>query len=102
MTKEIERRIPALGGQAAEGDPIVHLKLFDPCGRWTYYATEYDPEQRMLYGYCISAFGGDYDEWGYASLYEIEAVRNRFGLGIERDLWFKPCHISELHRKAVA
>ena len=28
-------------------------------------------------------------ELGYASLSELSAYRGRFGLGIERDLWFK-------------
>jgi hypothetical protein len=39
-----------------------------------------------LYGYCISPLGPDCDEWGYASLNELATVRNRLGLGIERDL----------------
>lgn len=101
MTKAIERKIPPIGSQAANDDPIVHLKLFDPCGRWTYYATEYDPEERKLYGYCISALGPDCDEWGYTSLEEIEGVRNAYGLGIERDLWFRPCPVSELMEKVA-
>jgi transcriptional regulator with XRE-family HTH domain len=40
-----------------------------------------------LFGYCLSPFGEDCDEWGYASLAELQATRVR-GLTIERDLHF--------------
>jgi len=29
-------------------------------------------------------------EWGYFSLKELESVRGPLGLGIERDIYFKP------------
>jgi hypothetical protein len=74
------------------------VKLFDPCGRYTLYvfeAEEVPAEETMdgrpdlfLYGYCVSPLGEDCDEWGYASLNEIAGTKNRFGLGIERDLHF--------------
>lgn len=68
----------------------VPLKLFDPCGRWTYYAVAFDPETRHLYGYCRSPLGEDCDEWGTTSLDEVERTRNRFGLGMERDVHWDP------------
>jgi hypothetical protein len=40
-----------------------------------------------LFGYCLSPFGADCDEWGYASLNELRTTRVR-GLTIERDLHF--------------
>lgn len=95
MTKAIEKRIPALG----KGNRTVHLKLFDPCGRYTYYATEYDPEDRLLYGFCVSPLGAECSEWGYASLAEIESAKGPFGLGIERDMYFEPADIGEALRR---
>lgn len=49
LTKAIEAKIPKIGSQG--GDPRVYVKFFDPCGRYTYYATEYNPEERLLYGF---------------------------------------------------
>ena len=68
---------------------ICPVKFFDPAGRYTFYAIEYDGGDR-LFGYCVSPLGPDCDEWGYASVSEMQAVRNRFGLGIERDLHWRP------------
>ncbi len=41
----------------------------------------------QLFGYCLSPFGAESDEWGYASLAELRSLRVR-GLTIERDLHF--------------
>jgi hypothetical protein len=37
------------------------------------------------FGYCISAFGPNCDEWGYSSVAEIELV-SVGGLRVERDV----------------
>lgn len=86
LTKAIEAKIPKIGSQGE--NPKVYVKFFDPGGRYTYYATEYDPEERLLYGFCVSPLGAACSEWGYTSLDELAGVRNRFGIGIERDLYF--------------
>ena len=94
MTKAIKAKFERVGTQEGATDPLAILKLFDPCGRWTYYATEYNAEDRVLWGYCVSAHGPDCDEWGYSDLEEIEATKNRLGLHMERDLYFRPCPVS--------
>ncbi len=98
LTKEIKRSLPLL--YATEGisceEKMVQLKLFDPCGRFTFYAVEFDGED-TLFGYTVSPLGPDCDEWGYASLSELASVRNRLGLGIERDIHFRPCAFSEIN-----
>ncbi len=90
VTKAIERAAPALYSTEpiAPEDKIVVAKFFDPTGRYTYYMVEYDPVERRMFGYCVSALGPDCDEWGYTSLEELEEVKGRFGLGIERDIHF--------------
>ena len=88
-----------MGNQSNEADPIVILKLFDPCGRWTYYVTEYKPKTKEIYGYCISGLGSDCDEWGYADLNEIEKVVNVLGLHMERDRYFNEMPISKILKK---
>lgn len=91
LTEEIRAafgRFP-LGSQEGKlDDAVVVVKLFDPSGRFTFYATEGEPEDDdfRFFGYCVSPLGEDCDEWGYASLLELESTRGRFGLGIERDI----------------
>ena len=96
MTKEILKKIPALYFQEKlEDDAIVYVKFFDPCSRWTWYATEFDPVQGLFYGLVI----GHETELGYFSLDELEKVRNKFGLGIERDTSFRPKTLKEIKAK---
>ncbi len=92
MTKELEQLLPAIGTTAEQSDPIVHVKFFDPCGSWTWYATEFDPVQREFFGFVR----GFEEELGYFSLDELASVRNRLGLGIERDLHWRPTPLSKV------
>jgi hypothetical protein len=79
-----------VGSQSRRGmDAVVVVKYFFPAGRYTLFVTEaeFDDEDTLLYGYCISALGADCDEWGYSSLNELQTLRVR-SLTIERDLHF--------------
>ena len=87
MTKTLEKRFAQVGSQSSEKDPLIIAKFFNPSGAGTWYATEYDPDHRLLFGY-VSIFGDWNDEWGSFSLEELESYRGPFGLGIERDLHF--------------
>ena len=72
-------------------DPMVRVKLFNPTGIGTWYLTEYDPETRMAFGRCELQDA----ELGYVSMAELVDFRGRFGLPIERDLWFTPKPLSD-------
>jgi hypothetical protein len=87
MTKELKERFEMVGSQEDIKDPLVIAKYFNPTGAGTWYATEYNPEERLFFGY-VSIFGDWNDEWGYFSLDELEGFKGQFGLGIERDLFF--------------
>ena len=87
MTKELEERFEMVGSQEDIKDPLVIAKYFNPTGAGTWYATEYNPKERLFFGY-VSIFGDWNDEWGYFSLDELEGFKGQFGLGIERDLFF--------------
>ena len=65
----------------------IIAKFFNPTGAGTWFATEYNPIERIFFGY---ANLGDREmaELGYFSLDELQEYRGRFGLGIERDLHF--------------
>lgn len=91
LTEKIRRLLPALGAtsELPREQVRVPLKLFDPSGRGTWYITEFDGTDTM-FGFCRSPLGPDCDELGYVSLAEVQAVRNRFRLGIERDIHWDP------------
>jgi hypothetical protein len=101
LTPPLLRRFAKIGRQEEVKDPIVVAKFFNPTGAGTWYATEYDPESRCFFGY-VSLFGDWNDEWGSFSLDELEGFRGRFGLGIERDRFFRERPISEIQPKAVS
>jgi len=94
MTKEIMKKLPKLYSQEKVADPMAMVKFFDPCGSWTWYATEGEPV-----GDDFRFFGlvkGHEAELGYFMLSELQSVRGPLGLGIERDLYFKPKPLSEV------
>jgi len=92
LTKEIEDKFKSTGSQENSDDPIILAKFFDPAGSWTWYATEYNPKDKIFYG----LVHGWEKEWGYFSLDELESVERPLGLGIERDSHFGYKHVSEI------
>jgi hypothetical protein len=88
LTKADLNRLPSLYSQESVKDPIVYLKLFHPIGSWTLYITEFDPKEKIFFGW--NPIDG---ELGYSSLAEIEAIKVR-GLGVERDVHFSPKPLS--------
>lgn len=95
LTKELEARFKEVGSQQDIDDPIVIAKFFNPTGAGYWFATEYDSKTKIFYGY-VSLFGDECDEWGDFSLEELETTVTKFGLGIERDLYFEETKSSEI------
>ena len=107
ITPELRQQLRSFPIGCQEGlreNAKVLLKFFFPAGRYTFYVTEADDhgEDLHFFGYCISPFGPDCDEWGYAALSELQSVRVR-GLTIERDLHlpFATRTVGELLRSAA-
>lgn len=95
LRSAIESAYP-LGSQEGNGERAkVLVKYFFPVGRYTFYVTEGtsafaaadDPagDDFLFFGYGVSPFGPDCDEWGYTTLAELMSVQFR-GLAIERDV----------------
>jgi len=93
LTKAIKNKLPKLYSQENIKDPIVQVKFFDPTGSFTWYAIEFDGED-SFFGKVFSEMCPE-GELGYFSLSELQSVRCRFGLGIERDLHFSPKPLSQ-------
>ena len=95
LTKEVLKTFPALGVTSKETDPMVWAKFFYPDFDWTWYVIEYDPKDEIFFGYVE----GWANELGSFSLKELEENTGKFGCKIERDLYFKPCGLSEIKNK---
>lgn len=93
ITKALEKRFAKVGDQSEKENPIFIAKFFDPVGSATWYATEYDPNNKICNGY-VTGLG--YDEWGSFSITEMESIVRPFGLGIERDIHFSEMNYREL------
>ena len=89
-------RVLPLGAQDGLGDhAIAHVKLFVRGSRWTLFICEHDPTDHIVFGWVVSPLGADCDEWGYASMHEIAALRVPLGLPPERDLDFAPASLAQ-------
>lgn len=92
LTKSILEDFKRTWNQEEISDPVIICKFFNPCWVWTWYATEYNEENKIFFWYVDLIE----KEWGYFSLDELESVKLPFGLKIERDLHFTPCKFSKL------
>ena len=72
------------GDDALDFKPVV--KLFTPDAQCTWLLTELDPDGGLAFGLCDLGLGEP--ELGYVSLIELQSVRGKLGLPIERDLHF--------------
>jgi hypothetical protein len=91
--KDVADTLPPLYSQDGKGDEaVVYVKFFQPWGSWTWFATEYDPEDRLFFG----MVHGFEKELGFFSLAEIQEIRGPGGLKIERDIWWTPRTLREL------
>jgi hypothetical protein len=97
LTKALQKAFEKQG-RCEEKDPKdvkIIAKFFNPSGRATWYATEYDPINREFYGF-VSLFGDYNDEMGYFSLGELEDFRGKYGVMVERDLYFREHTLDEV------
>lgn len=95
MTLALKARLMANWKQNALAESVIDhfpvLKAFTPDGSATWLLTELDPsDEDTLFGLCDLGLGCP--ELGYVSLSELQTVRGRLGLFIERDLHFTAQH----------
>ena len=94
MTKEIEKRTPALYAtdNVLVKDKVATARFFNPVGAGTWYMLELDPKSGTAFGLCHIC------EWelGYFDINELQTIKLSFGLGIERDICFKPAKLGEI------
>ena len=78
-------------------EPVALVRIFDPCGSWTWYVEEYDAETGEAFG----LVDGHEMELGYFSLKELSEHKGPMGIGLEVDVWFTPTPISVLKERGA-
>src|SRR5215212_10001997 len=98
LTKELKERLPKLYANEEKGtEALALVKFFTPDSFWTWYASEFDGKD-IFFGLAV----GVCPELGYFSLSELQEVRGKLGLPVERDLWFKPTTLAVLMKKHMS
>lgn len=69
------------------------VKVFNPTGGQTWYIAGYDPDTREAWGMVDLGWG---PELGSFDMAELVAIRGRFNLPLERDVWWTPKPIKSL------
>lgn len=94
IPQKIKDQIPKLYETENQIEPIAYVKLF--IDGWTWYITELSIDCDTAFGYVVSPFCSG--ELGYFSLEEIKEIRGILGIGVERDLEFKPTKLSSIKK----
>ena len=95
LTKSIKSAAEKQFSRESHMDQDVVAKFFNPCGAGTWYLMNKDPEDSYYWGIVnLHAL-----EIGSFDINELQELQLPFGLGIERDLSFKPIKASELYSK---
>ncbi|HLO91598.1 MAG TPA: DUF2958 domain-containing protein [Lentimicrobium sp.] len=94
ITKEIEKAFAKQGktGDKSMKDIKIVLKLFNPTGAGTWYL--YEKESEDIYWAFVNLGDPMNAECGTVSMSELLAFRGRFGLPLERDMYFEPLSVS--------
>jgi hypothetical protein len=100
LTKDVEKRMPALYSQENVDDPTVVVKFFDPCSSATWFVTEGQREgdDFLMFGLCYI----HEPELGYVALSELQEYKGPLGIGIERDKWWTPKPLSEARKELLS
>lgn len=108
LTKSIREQLLRNGetrhrlDEQGEDDPdfLPVVKLFTPDAQCTWLLSELDPEDPdMAFGLCD--LGMQCPELGYVRISELESVRGRLGLPVERDRFFEPKHTLSVYARAA-
>ena len=94
LTDELRAKLPTLYSQEKEVGPVVYAKFFLPGTGWIWYVTEGSPQEDdyLFFGFVV----GQESEFGYFLLSELESVRTRLGLEVERDLTFREGRLTDV------
>lgn len=90
ITKALEKtfaKYPLYSQDGKGNDAVVIAKFFLPGSGFTWYVTEAEKQANCDYMFFGYVEGLD-SELGYFTLSQLQNVRGRFGLRVERDMYF--------------
>lgn len=94
----IRLSVDANGSPDVDFIPVV--KLFTPDAGCTWLLSELDPEDPdIAFGLCDLGMGCP--ELGSVRISELESVRGKLGLPVERDRFFEPRHTMSVYARAA-
>ena len=97
LTKAILNSFPEWHSLRKPNEVVkVIVKFFCPWNDWAWYAVEFDGED-TFFGFVH----GDFPEFGYFSLSEMESVTGPLGLKIERDMHFGNHTLKEVMKRSA-
>lgn len=76
-------------------EKVLHMHFFIGASDW--YVAEYDPQDRLFFGYTILNNDLANAEWGYTSYDELRAIRVR-GVEVDRDLHWEPQTLRKIEK----
>jgi len=100
MTKELEEKFKQQGDTSekkAEDIKII-AKYFSCFNGWTWYATEYDPETGIFFGF-VRGFANELGSFGMQEFLDINKSKG-FSF-IERDLYFGDHTLAEAMERRI-
>ena len=77
-------------------EKVVHMHFFLGGSDW--YAAEYGLKDRLFFGYAILNNDLVQSEWGYFSLDELQSIRTKHGIEVDRDLYWKPTKARDIEK----
>ena len=89
VSEEKLKTLPPLGEQDGKGmSAVAYLHFYSPACQWQWYATEFDPTNRLFFG----LVHGFETEYGYFSLDELKSMNGQVLL----DANFQPTPLSKI------
>ena len=98
ITKEIQKRLEKFPLYSQEGkgkDAVCQAKFFLCVGAWTWYILEANLEEDIAYGIVVNGYGEA--EYSYICLSELQGLRTKLGLTVERDTCFEPTPLKQIN-----
>ena len=71
-------------------DSVFLMRFYHPLCRWSWFAVEYDPTEKVFFGLTDAEF----QEWGYFSLLEMAFAETQ-GVPVMWDVDFKPIRFGD-------
>ena len=95
LTKANRKALKPLYATDGDTDARYVVKFFTPDGSATWWASEFDGED-LFFGYADLGLGPGCAELGYFRLSDLQSVRGKTGLRIERDRCYTPQTLDEI------